>query len=453
MQQVTRVRQIEEYEQRSRWSFRVVHRIVFGALLVSACQTGPQLPLMGAAAWNEAPVMRTSANGGMSGSNEVSPTIADLAARISVLPRGGPYYRVAKAVVSTSPRVEAAELGLARLRAEATSRNIWPSVTPTLTLTSLSGLAAQLVVDQPLLDHGRRKAERARAAAELDLAAVTLSTRQNARAFEGLSLYLTAEQSRAQGEIARRAASRLAEFHGIVTARIAGGLSDRSEEQIIAQSLAEMQATLAGDEEARRQALADLAALTGQALPETITGLDPLPDGPAADALSVLQAEAEAARRLAEARITRASALPGLSANATLSEDGVTPGLSAGGLRLGLGNRAVLQAAEATPDLVTRQQAEARQTADRRRIELQGRIAQLRTRQAQGQAVLRQTLGNLDLYAEQYRIGRRSLTDLTSQTAAAARLERDQAALVYEIARLQLELARDAGALIDGATL
>jgi adhesin transport system outer membrane protein len=113
----------------------------------------------------------------------------------------------------------------------------------------------------------------------------------------------------------------------------------------------------------------------------------------------------------------------------------------------------VVQAAEATPALVARQRAEARQTADRRRIEFQGRIAQLRTRQAQGQAVLRQTLGNLDLYAEQYRIGRRSLTELTAQTAAAARLERDQAALVYEIARLQLELARDAGALIDGAAL
>lgn len=453
MQRVIRVRQIEEHEQRSRWPFPAVNRILFGALLVSACQAGPQLPLMDAAAWNEVPVMRTRPHGGTPSSRDASPTIADLAARISLLPRGGPYDRVAKAVLSASPGVEAAELGLARLRAEAASRNIWPTVTPTLTLTSLSGLAAQLVIDLPLLDHGRRKAERARAAAELDLAAVTLSTRQNARAFEGLSLYLTAEQSRAQGEIARRATARLAEFHGIVTARIDGGLSDRTEEQIIAQSLAEMQAMQASDEESRRQALADLAALTGQTLPDTVAGLDPLPDAPNNDALSILRAEAEGARLVAEARITRANALPGLSANATLSEDGATPGLSAGGLRLGLGNRAVLQAAEATPDLVARQQAEARQTADRRRIELLGRIAQLRNREAQGQAVLRQTLGNLDLYVEQYRIGRRSLTDLTAQTAAAARLERDQAALNYEIARLQLELARDAGALIDGARL
>ena len=50
-------------------------------------------------------------------------------------------------------------------------------------------------------------------------------------------------------------------------------------------------------------------------------------------------------------------------------------------------------------------------------------------------------------------MGRRSLTDLTAQTASVARMERDQAALAFEIARAELELARDAGALVDGARL
>jgi hypothetical protein len=50
-------------------------------------------------------------------------------------------------------------------------------------------------------------------------------------------------------------------------------------------------------------------------------------------------------------------------------------------------------------------------------------------------------------------MGRRSLTDLTAQTANAARLERDQAALAFEIARTELELARDAGLLVDGGSL
>ena len=67
--------------------------------------------------------------------------------------------------------------------------------------------------------------------------------------------------------------------------------------------------------------------------------------------------------------------------------------------------------------------------------------------------MLARTLANLDLYAEQYSLGRRSLTDLVGQYAAAARLERDQAALGFAIARLQLERARDMGTLIAGSRL
>ena len=140
-------------------------------------------------------------------------------------------------------------------------------------------------------------------------------------------------------------------------------------------------------------------------------------------------------------------------ANARVTEDGVTPGLGLGGVRLGLGSPAILRSAEAIPDLVRRQTAEAEEQAARRRTELQGRLEQLRTRQEQGQTVLARTLENLDLYAEQYRLGRRSLTDLTMQTAAAARLERDQVALAYDAARIELELARDVGALVAGGRL
>jgi outer membrane protein, adhesin transport system len=424
------------------------------AVLLSGCQGGLQPPSMLAFGRGHAPAdpalgQRLAPESGTA----ASPVIADLAARRSVLPPGSAYARVADAVLAANPGADAAELGLARLRAEAASRNGWPTIAPAVTLNSLAGLAAQLVIDQPLLDHGRRQAERARAAAEVDLAAVTLSTRQNARIHEGLSLYLIAEQARAQSAIAARAATRLSALHDIVQARIDGGLSDRSEAQIIAQTMAEMQATLATDTQTRTQALADLAALTGHTPPADLTGTHPLPAAPQTDALSVLKAQADGNKALAEARITRANALPGLSANATLSEDGVTPGLGLGGVRLGLGSPATLAAAAATPDLVARQTAEQRQTADRRRTELQGRIDQLRTRQLQGESVLRQTLENLDLYVEQYSIGRRSLTDLTAQTAAAARLERDQAAFPYDTARLELELARDIGALVDGGRL
>lgn len=427
--------------------------LLAAAVLLSGCQGGLQPPSMLAIGRGHAPSDPAAGQRLVPEGSTASPLIADLAARPSVLPPGGTMARIADAILATDPGADAAELGLARLRADAVARNAWPGLTPTLTLDSLAGLAAGLVIDQPLLDNGRRKAERARARAEIDLAAVTLATGRNARIHEGLSLYLTAEQARAQEAISTRATARLSEFHTIVTQRIAGGLSDRTEEQIIAQSLAEMQATLASDRQTRAQALADLAQLTGGQGAADLTGIDRLPALPAADALAVLRARAVAARDLAEASITRADALPGLSANARISEDGVTPGLGLGGVRLGLGSPAILRTADAMPELVRRQTAEAEEQAGRRRTELQGRLEQLRTRQEQGQTVLARTLENLDLYAEQYRLGRRSLTDLTMQTAAAARLERDQVALAYDAARIELELARDIGALVAGGRL
>ncbi|MCZ8151555.1 MAG: TolC family protein [Rhodobacteraceae bacterium] len=423
------------------------------AVLLSGCVGGLQPPAMLAFAPGTPPAdLQTRQRLSPEGST-ASPLVADLAARRSILPEGGAFARIATATHAAAPQVEAAELGLARLKAEAAARNGWPTITPSLSLDGIAGLAARLVVDQPLFDHGRRDAQRDRAAAELDLAAVTLSARQNQRAFDAVARYLDAERARHQAAIAETATARLAEFHRIVTARIKGGLSDRTEEQIIAQTIAEMQATLAADRQTRLQALADLQVQTGSNIAETLSGLDPLPPLPQAEPLAVLRQQAEGIRDLAEARITRASALPGLSASATVTEQAATPGLTLGGVTLGLGSPATLAAAAATPDLVARQTEEARRSALRTRTEAEGRIATLRTRQAQGAEVLRQTLANLDLYAEQYRLGRRSLTDLTAQTAAAARLERDQAALAYDIARLELEIARDAGLLLDGARL
>ena len=117
------------------------------------------------------------------------------------------------------------------------------------------------------------------------------------------------------------------------------------------------------------------------------------------------------------------------------------------------GQQDAAPAADAAPDLVARQKAEADRTATRRDTALQGEIAALQSRQSEGATVLARTLANLDLYAEQYSLGRRSLTDLVGQYAAAARLERDQAALGFAIARLQLERARDMGTLIAGSRL
>ena len=382
-----------------------------------------------------------------------SSLIADLQARRSLLPADGSYAKVADAVVAASSGAAAAELRVARLKAEARTKNWLPQVGPAVNLTALSGLAASLLLEQSLFDNGRRKGEREFAAADVEVAAVGLSVSINQRVFEGLTYYVNAERARAQSAISSKAAGRLQEFETIMGKRVQGGISDRSEQRVISQRYAEMQATMAADQETEATAMAELTALAGVPLP-AIAGLDVLPKSVMTEPLSVLKARGEGTRAIAQAKLERAGMMPGIAATANVGADGMSPGLRLTGAGLlNPGSGAALQALAQTADVVDRQTAEASEAANRRIVALDRQIATLASRQAQGAEVLRQTEGNLALFTEQYKVGRRSLLELVGQYDSFARLERDQASLRYDIAVLELEIARDRGLLVDGARL
>lgn len=388
------------------------------------------------------------------GTQAQSRLIRDLQRRNSVLPSGGPFAVIAEEVLAASKGAAAAELRVAQLRAEAKSQNWLPQIGPTVSLSSLSGLVASLTLSQPLLDNGRRKAERDFAAADVEVAAVGLSQAMNQRVFEGLSFYVNAQRAHAQAAVSRRAADRLARFEDLMKARVDGGLSDMSEQSVISQRYTEVQAQLASDAQAAATAEAQLAALTGRPVRD-MKGIDTLRDmreGP--PALSVLRRQGEGARVLAQAQLQRADMLPGLTAGVDVSETATNPGLRLTGLgMLNPGASQTMQALAETKTVVTRQNAEAAEAAQRRLIALSGEIATLNARAAQGAQVLAQTEGNLDLFTEQYKLGRRGLLDLVSQYDAFAQVERDQAALRFEIALRSLEIARDLGLLVDGERL
>jgi adhesin transport system outer membrane protein len=118
-----------------------------------------------------------------------------------------------------------------------------------------------------------------------------------------------------------------------------------------------------------------------------------------------------------------------------------------------MGTREEFAALNATSDVVARRSAEAAEAADRRIVALEREIAQLESRMAQGASVLAQTEANLGLFVEQYKLGRRTLLELVGQYDSFARLERDQAALRYEIALMEVEISRDRGLLVDGARM
>ncbi len=390
----------------------------------------------------------------MAGTANRSRLILDLQSRNSVLPAGGPFASIAEDVLAASKGAAAAELRVAQLRAEAKSKNWLPQIGPSVSLSSLSGLVASLTLNQPLLDNGRRKAERDFAAADVEVAAVGLAQAMNQRVFEGLSFYVNAQRAHAQAAVSRRAADRLARFQDLMQARVDGGLSDMSEHSVIAQRHTEVQAQLAADALAANTAEAQLAALTGRPAVD-MRGMDILRDmrqGP--PALSVLRRQGEGARVLAQAALARADMLPGVSASASASETTTDTGLRLTGLGiLNPGAQQTMQAIAETKTVVQRQNAEAAEAALRRLITLSGEIATLATRAAQGEKVIAQTESNLDLFSEQYKLGRRSLLELVSQYDAFAQMQRDQETLRFEIALRSLEIARDLGLLVDGERL
>lgn len=423
-------------------------------LLLSGCFGGVEIPSMLRFGGGSSPDV--PAIGGALGPQQTanSPLIADLQARRSIVPPTGPYAEVADAVLATGSGAAAAELRVARLRAEARSKNWLPQIGPTVNLTSLGGLAASLLIEQAVFDNGRRKAEREFAAADVELAAVGLSTEINSRVYAGLSYYIEAERARARSAVAQNAADRLAEFEKVMGMRVDGGISDRSEQRVIAQRFAEMRATLEADHQDEATALTGLAVLAGRKM-GFVRGLGTLPgEGAVVCApLSVMQARGEGARAVAESRIQRAGLLPGLTASAGIGSDGVETGVRLGGGRLGFGVGADMRALAATADVMDRRTAEAAEIATGRSAALQRQIATLQSREIEGAEVLRQTTGNLEMFTEQYKVGRRTLLELVAQYDSHARLQHDLVSLKFDIAVLQLEMARDCGALVDGARL
>ncbi len=384
----------------------------------------------------------------------VSPLIDGLQTRGSVLVQGSPYHQVAGAVLDASKGAAQAELRVARLTAQAKSKNWLPTIGPNVSLTSLGALAANLVLEQTLFDNGRHKAERAYAAADVEVAAVTLASDLNERVYQGLSHYISGQRSIELIAVTEASIARMAEYERIMAVRVEGGLSDRSEQRVLTQKYTEMQATLSSDRETLTTARAELNAMTSRPM-DGVRGLSGVAASSANSVpLSVLLARGDGARMVAQARVARAANLPGLAAQAGLDSAGeVDAGLTLGGSKLGFGTGDTLKVLAATEEVAARKVAEATETSNRRLVALEREIAALATRERDGAEVLRQTIGNLDLFTEQYRAGRKTLLELVSQFEGYTRMQREQASLKYEIAALKLDMARERGDLVSGAQM
>ena len=383
-----------------------------------------------------------------------SPIIDALLSRKSALPDGGAFDVVAKAVLAANSRAAEAELRSARLRAQAASKNWLPTLGPQISLTSLSDVIASIVVDQVIFGSGRKKAERAFAKADVEVAAVTLAKDTNDRVLTALSLYLDTQKALEKAALAARSEKDMAHFEWVMDQRVKGGVSNMSDLNILRQKLSEIRAEKRAQSEAAAAALAELNAMAIRPLND-VSGLSNLQVAPSgAEALPVLLAEAEKLRAIEAARIDRAGYLPTASVSAVVGDNKSDPSLRITTENpLGFGTGSNLKALEAQQEAAGRKVAQAREDANRRLRRLEAQSVALARQAEEAASLSRAAKQNLDLFQRQYDAGQRQVMDVVGVYETYARQQEAEVDLKYDAALTQLEIARDLGLLADGAQI
>jgi len=376
-----------------------------------------------------------------------SEIIAGLLGRQSVLP-SGPYAQVASGVLAANSRAAEAELRAAKLRSQARANNWLPTLGPSISLTSLGDVVTGLVVEAVLFDNGRKKAERDYAAADVEVAAVTLAEDTNQRVLQGLELYLTAQQALARADVNAAAMSKMERFEYIMSERVKGGVSGRVDLQIVQQKLNQMRSDMSSDREAANAAMSELAAMSANPV-SGISGISSLSTELTAQPLSVMKAEAEANRAIAEATVARAGFLPGLTASGDPVNGGGSLNVgAANGLGIGLG--ANLEAIDQQKAAAQARVGQVQEDANRALRALEGELVSLQRQEAQAQSLAAQAAANYDIFAEQQRAGQRTVPEAVGIFETKVRTEREAAGLRFDVARVELKIAALKGVLVDG---
>nr|WP_246455615.1 TolC family protein [Sulfitobacter aestuariivivens] len=382
--------------------------------------------------------------------NAESVIIQGLTARRSALPDGSTFDQVATSVLAAYSRAAEAELRAARLRSEAASKNWLPKIGPSISLTSLSSVVANLVVDQVLFDNGRLKGERAFAIADVEVAAVSLAQDTNARVHSALGLYTDAVEAREKAALAQTALQDMGHFAWIMEERVKGGVSDLSEYNVMIQKLDEIKAENRANAEHAATSLAELNAMSIQPL-DDLRGVPRFAVSPdAAQPLTVTLAEAEKTRAIAAAKVERASNLPGLSAGGTVGEE-ATFGLQVKSEKLlGLGTGASLEAIEAASEAAGRRVSQANEDANRTLRKLEGQIAAKQRQSDEAAQLTIKAKENLRVFRAQFDAGQRQVLDVVGVYEIYARQQQAEVTLKYEAVRMRLEMAELLGVLADG---
>ncbi|NIZ13778.1 TolC family protein [Phaeobacter sp. HF9A] len=380
-----------------------------------------------------------------------SEVISSLQHRRSLLQSGSIYGEVAHSALTGSARASEAALISAKLRAEAQSKNWLPSLRPTVSLNDLGEMVASILLEQILFDNGHRKAERAFAAADVEVAAVTLAEDMNDRVETALGLYVSGLRGDEKAAYAHRAIRTMRDFERVVVGRVNGGVSDRSDLNVVQSKISGMQSQMATANDAARTARAELQAMTGQEFPAAPQRLELQlpPDG--STYLSVLKAKAEATRAIEQAKMERAGFLPQVGATGQIGSEGSGAGLQLNMAEpLGLGTPAALQAVEANKQAALRRIGEVEEEARREYSREMQRLSSYRRQEQEALKLARASRETYRLFKAQFEAGQRPVMDVIPIYEELVKREQAYIDAKYEVVLIQLALASSLGLLADG---
>nr|WP_252731168.1 TolC family protein [Pacificibacter marinus] len=169
--------------------------------------------------------------------------------------------------------------------------------------------------------------------------------------------------------------------------------------------------------------------------------------------LDVLRAEAEAKRSVAEAKAARAGLLPSLSAGGILGQKDSAEITFGGTANLGVGTGAEIEALKAEERAAAARVALAKETAARKSARLQNELKALLRQERDTADLVQQNRTNFRLFQEQFEGGQKTVMDVVAVYEQMVQSELKHIDLKYEISFTQLEMARLAGALADGADI
>ena len=383
---------------------------------------------------------------------EPSAIILSLQSRSSAIRPGTAYATIAAATLASDARVAEAELRAASLRSAATDKNWMPSIGPAISLTSLGDMVANLVVEAVIFDNGKKKAERAMARADVEVAAVSLVSDGNERVYEALDLYLTALEGGESQRLSREALLDMRRFRWIMNERVKGGVSDMSDLTILAQKIAEIESSMKDAQDKRDTALAELSAMTDRDL-SGLNGIGAL-DMSAGniETLGVVAAKVQSKRDQAAADMERAGNLPSIVASASGGSNDVVGGIRTEGL-FDFGRKDRNQALDAEEEALARRVKEAEETSQRKIRSYEAKLTAAQRAYQEAVQLSKQAKSNLDLFQSQYEAGQRQVMDVVGVYETFARQQHTMNTQRFLAAKYEVLIAREYGVLVAGKQL